>query len=37
MKTREQYRQQIVGDCTAAGISTVGLGELLDLACQPQA
>ena len=32
MKTREQYRQQIVDDCTAAGISTVGLGELLDLA-----
>jgi len=32
MKTREQYRQQIVNDCTAAGINTVGLGELLDLA-----
>ena len=32
MKTREQYRQQIVDDCTAAGINTVGLGELLDLA-----
>ena len=32
MKTRDQYRQQIVDDCTAAGINTVGLGELLDLA-----
>ena len=32
MKTREQYRQQIVDDCTSAGISTVGLAELLDLA-----
>jgi len=32
MKTREQYRLQIVDDCTAAGINTVGLGELLDLA-----
>ena len=32
MKTREQYRQQIVDDCKSAGINTVGLGELLDLA-----
>ena len=32
MKTREQYRLQTVDDCTAAGINTVGLGELLDLA-----
>ena len=32
MKTRDQYRQQIVDDCTAAGINTVGLGELLDIA-----
>ena len=32
MKTRDQYRHQIVDDSTAAGINTVGLGELLDLA-----
>ena len=32
MKTREQYRHQVVDDSTATGINTVGLGELLDLA-----
>ena len=32
MKTRDQYRHQIVDDSTAAGINAVGLGELLDLA-----
>ena len=33
MKTRIEYREQIVRDCDEAGINTVGLGELLDMAC----
>lgn len=32
MTTRSQYLQQIVEDCTSAGIDTTGLNELLDMA-----
>ena len=32
MTTRSRYRQQIVEDCTSAGIDTTGLNELLDMA-----
>ena len=32
MTSHIQYRQQILNDCTAAGINTTGLNELLDMA-----
>ena len=32
MKTKEEWRKQIVMDCHSAGVNINGLGEILDLA-----
>ena len=32
MTTKKQYREQLAQDCNSAGINTVGLNELLDMA-----